>query len=97
MDVQAMQAAARAKLQQTDTFIDPTQVAPIPIIVQRVIPKVDRAPQAAYVLEAHQANFAIMLASGKKLAFVNYRFETEDAQVAEQIISQYAPRIWRIK
>lgn len=101
MDVQAMQAAARARLAQqgaaqTDTFIDPTQERPLPIIVQRVVPKVDRAALAAHVLEGHQATFAIMLTGGRKIMFANYRFETDDSNLAQQIISEYAPRVWRV-
>lgn len=100
MDVQAMQAAARARLQQSqpqmDTFVDPTQPQAIPIIVQRVVPKVERPTQATFVLEANQASFAAMLPSGKKIMFVNYRFETEAGVIAEQLIREYAPRVWRV-
>lgn len=95
MDIQAMQAAARAKLQQTDTYIDPTQETPIPIIVQRVVPKVEAPKLAAHVLEANQSSFAILTSGGQRLMFSNYRFQTDDANLAEQIIREYAPKIWR--
>jgi hypothetical protein len=99
MNVEELQAAARAKLaanNQTDTFIDPTVEKPIPIIVHRVVPKVDRPTSAAHVLEGFQANFSILV-NGRRVMFTNYRFETDDANLAETIIQEYGPRIWRVQ
>jgi hypothetical protein len=95
MNVAELQAAAKAKLAaQTDTFIDPTAENPIPIIVQRVVPKVERPAVATYVLEGFQATFSILV-NGRRIMFTNYRFETDDANLAEAIIREYGPRIWR--
>jgi hypothetical protein len=89
MDVTALQAAARAKLQQ---LTEETA----PVIVQHQVPKVERPAHAAYVLEAAIANFSILV-NGRRIMFTNYRFETDDASLAEAIIREYSPRIWRVQ
>jgi hypothetical protein len=96
MNVAELQAAARAKLAAADTFIDPTVENPIPIIVQRVVPKMDRPTRATHVLEGFQATFTIMV-NGRRIMFTNYRFETDDANLAEAIVREYGPRIWRVQ
>jgi hypothetical protein len=99
MNVEQLKAQAAAKLAgvKTDTFIDPTQQVQVPIIMQRVVPKVEAPVFAKHVLEGHQANFAIMLQGNKKVMFANYQFQTDDDNLAEAIIRQYAPKVWRVQ
>lgn len=102
MNAQELQAAAKAKLaatqqhQMMDTFIDPTVEKPMPIIVHRVVPKMERPVTAAHVLEGFQANFSVLV-NGRRIMFANYRFETDDEQLAETIVREYSPRIWRVQ
>lgn len=96
MDINALQAAARAKLAGNSVaFIDPTDERALPLIVQKVVPQSNEPTMAKNVLQATQAQFTVLV-NNTRYMFNNYRFETNDNLLAAAIVGEYAPRIWRV-
>ena len=101
MNVEQLKAQAQARLAatvqpETEMFVDPLAEKPMPIIVQKVVPKHEHAPMAKYVLESNQSAFAILV-DGRKLMFTNYQFHTDDKALVDNILANYGHKVWRVQ
>jgi hypothetical protein len=98
MSPQELKAAIALKLQvNTDMVRDPTKPDSLPIILERVIQKPENPELLAkFVLEANQPTFSL-IAKGKKVLFNNFRFYTDDQELADFIHENFYPRVWKVE
>jgi hypothetical protein len=97
MTPQELKAAVALKMQaNTDVFRDPTKPDSLPVILERVIQKPQNPePLARFALEANQPTFSL-IAKGKKVLFSNFRFYTDDEDLANFIHTNFYPRVWKV-
>lgn len=92
MSPQELKASIALKMQKSD----PTKPDSLSIILERVVQKpANPEPLAKFVLESNQPSFAL-IAKGRKILFTNFRFYTDDEDLADFIHTNFFPRVWKV-